>query len=183
MKRILVALAVAGNLYFNGCGASVPEPVPSNRLQAWKIHPHENVSFLGDENILSLKMSPWEKINLWRVWPLAPNTEIVKISYQIKFQGPWDPKRPQSYWLNLQEPATYGNYTSGEHYLQPTGSWQTQEVVQMYKNKDPDHEHLPLRELPKELLINIQVSEGEGILQLKDFRVQELVTKVTVEHR
>lgn len=183
MKRALLVLAVAANLFIDGGRDSLPQAAESEGLKAWKVHPRENVSLLDEENILSLKMSPWERINIWRVWPLASDTEMVKISYQLKFQGPWDPKQPQSYWLNLQEPVTYGNYSSGEHFLQPTGSWQTQEFVQMYKNKDPGHEHLPLRELPTELLINIQVGEGEGVLQLKDFRVQELVTKVTVEHR
>jgi hypothetical protein len=161
----------------------VPPVIPSNRLQAWQFHPQGNVSTVAEEDVLSIKMSPSEETELSRLWPLASNTEMVKISYQLKFQGRWDPNGQQFYIFSLQDPLTHGSYISSKHDLQTTASWQTEHFFRMYKNTSATNEGSRLRDLPKELSINLHVSKAAGTLQLKNFRVEQFLTKVTVEHR
>jgi hypothetical protein len=154
--------------------------------EAWKIHPRGSISIVEKGKVLNVEMSAREKVNLWKSIRLAQDTEIVKISFRVRFQTTsrgWTKSEPPSYRLNLQEPATYGTYNSGEYLVSLSGGWETHEVVQMYKTRRPGPESLRLRALPEELVINIQVDEGSGTFQFDDFRVQELVTKLNVDHR
>jgi len=151
----------------------------------WKVHPRGSVSIIDKGKVLNVEMAPREKVNLWKSIRLAPDTEIVKISFRVKFQPGsqgWTKREPPSYRLNLQEPVTYGTYNSGEYSVSLSG-WQIHEAVQMYKTRSPGNEFLRLRDLPEELVINIQVDEGSGTFQFGDFRVQELVTRLKVDHR
>ena len=58
--------------------------------------------------------------------------------------------------------------------MNPWGTWETHELVQIYKKP------------PEILVIKIIIDSGEGSdgsLQFDEFRVQELVTRTTIEHR
>jgi hypothetical protein len=143
---------------------------------------------VGEDRILNVAMSSSESVTLMKTTPLDPETELVKISLRVRYQRgsvPWTKTLHPSYKLILQDPGTQGDggYNVGRYLVKPWGDWETHEIVQLYQSQDTGDRIVRLRPHPKALVMKIIVNEGEGSFQFDDFRVQELVTRVTIEHR
>jgi hypothetical protein len=118
---------------------------------------------------------------------LDPETELVKISFNVRYERgsvPWMKKQHPSHQLILQDPAGTqgdGGYSGGRYLVKLWGDWETHEIVQVYQGQNTGV--VRLRPHPKSLVMKIIVNEEEGSFQFDDFRFQELVTVVTIEHR
>lgn len=190
--QVLLVAFATGLGFLGGCSA-VPSLKAFNGsftldLEGWEVHPQDRVSVIGEERILNVAMSSSGTVSLLKTAPLDPETEVVKISFKVRYQRgsvPWTKKQNPSYRLILQEPGTGGDggYNAGRYLVNPWGSWETHEIVQLYRKHDTDPRVVRLRLLPKALVIKIIVDEGDGSFQFDEFRVQELVTRVMIEHR
>ena len=192
LRQVLLAAFAAGPWLLGGCGG-----VPSLRafngsfvlgLEGWEVRPEDRASVVGEDRILNVAMSSSERVSLLKTAPLDPETEGVRISFKVRYQRasvPWTRTQGPSYQLTLQDPGTRGDggYNTGQYLVNPRGDWETHEIVQLYGKPDPRRGAARLRPLPKTLVIRISVDEGDGSLQFDEFRVQEFVTKVTIEHR
>jgi hypothetical protein len=156
-------------------------------LEGWEVYPPDHISVVGVDRTLNLAMSSSEKVSVKKTAPLDPETELVKISFKVRYQRgpvPWTPgKRHPMYQLILQDPGTQDDsgYSSGGYLVNPWGNWETHEVVQIYQK--PSQRVVRLRPLPTALVVKIIVDKGDGTFQFDDFRVQEFVTRPVIEHR
>lgn len=188
--QVLLVAVTVGPCFFGGCGPNL-RAFNGNftlGLEGWEVRPQERASIVGEDRVLNLAMSSSEKVSLLKVAPLDPETELVKISFKVRYQrgsAPWTKQQNPGYQLVLQEPGTPGDggYNSGRYLVNRWGNWETHEIVQMYKKHDHDDRIVRLRSHPKALVIKIIVDEGDGSFQFDEFRVQELITRTTIEHR
>jgi hypothetical protein len=193
-QALLVTLTVAPWL-LGGCGG-----VPSVRafngsftlgLEGWEIHPADRASVVGEDRILNVAMSSSGKASVLKVVPLDPETEFVKISFKVRHRQDaiaWTKREKPSFQLNLEDPPGTGGvarsaWSRGQ--VNPQGDWQSHEMVKAYRPLTylPGHAVTVPRTTPSALVVKIIVDEGTGSLQFDDFRVQQIVTRVMIEHR
>lgn len=185
---LIVAIAV-GPCFLGGCGPSLR---PFNGsftlgLEGWEVLPQDRASVVGEDRILNVAMSSSEKVRLLTVLPLDPETELVKISFKVRYQGsvPWTKQQRPSFRIVLQQPGTQGDggYNVHGFVVNPWGQWETQEMVHLYRRPDPRDRGVRRWPLPIAVVIRIVLDEADGSFQFDEFRVEELITRVTIEHR
>ncbi|HEY1269306.1 MAG TPA: hypothetical protein VGH16_18755 [Candidatus Binatia bacterium] len=184
MQRAALALISLGTIVFLSLSnCSLSPALEEKPLPEWRGHPAENISLVDTEKILNIKLSRWEPVGVRSIMPLQPDTEIVRISFKTKFEGRLNADGQALISLNLQQPIYYGNYVAGARYVNSNAGWESHELVQVFRTDKPEHKSLPYPTLPEDLVVEIKIGEGTGVLQVKDFTVQELQTYPNPEAR
>jgi len=117
-QLLFVAVTVA-SCSLGGCGPNIRQFNGSFTLglEGWEVSPPGRAAVVGEDRVLNLAMMSAEKVRLLKMAPLDPETELVKISFKVRYQRgsvPWTKQQHPGFDLVLQQPRISGDegYTS-----------------------------------------------------------------------
>lgn len=110
LKHIILLVVLAHSVFYSGC--SVPHIVRqangdfASGLEGWEVKPVESVSVVGEEKILDVELSSEKQVSILKKWPLSPKTEIVRVSFRVRYDRTSRVGRTLEPGLNAQPAGT-----------------------------------------------------------------------------